>query len=273
MNICKSIFIVLMICLLGTSSVWATDYRNLAIEQKRNDLKSPPSELDNLENDLQKEKDLIFRQMSIITGDEDTRYIIVPGDTLTISYEDRGEKTTNIYQVSSKGEIFLPLAGAIKVSDLNRKQARETIEGVLSAFIRYPHVSMLINDSGTFMVLGAIGPGVYDLKPNLHIMEALVRAGYNPDQANLRTVVVMRGRDNPTVIRLNLAKMVNKGDQKDNILIKPGDLIYVPHTFLYNFDKVKDKLMDYVIDYYTLGGATILKQQTTSESNVTTTSP
>ena len=67
---------------------------------------------------LEAEKQLIFQQLEIITGDEETRYIIVPGDTMTVSYQDRAERSGAVYKVSSKGEIHLPLVGASDVATM-----------------------------------------------------------------------------------------------------------------------------------------------------------
>ena len=39
-----------------------------------------------------RERETIIRQLEIITGDEETKYIIVPGDTLSISFMDRSAK-------------------------------------------------------------------------------------------------------------------------------------------------------------------------------------
>ena len=64
---------------------------------------------------------------------------------------------------------------------------------------------------------------------------------------------------------LNLKKMIRKGDRSDDIAVKPGDLIYVPNTYFYDFGQFKNKVFDYVLDYYTLGGSTILKQPTSTK--------
>ena len=40
----------------------------------------------------EQQKEMIFRQLEVITGDDDTRYRIVPGDTLTVAYMARGHR-------------------------------------------------------------------------------------------------------------------------------------------------------------------------------------
>ncbi len=207
-------------------------------------------------NIYEQQKELIFKQLEIITGDEDTRYIIVPGDTITVSYMDRKKRVGAVYKVSGDGKIFLPLVGPVKIAGLNRQQARKMLNIMFSEYIRHPDVQISVNTSGRFMVLGAVGkPGVYLLRPSLTTMEAILYAGsYIEDDANLRSVLVMRGGvDKPEVKRLDLWKLVKKGDRSDDIFVKPGDIIYVPTKFIANVEKFTDRIYRYVSAYYNLG--------------------
>lgn len=204
----------------------------------------------------QREKELIFKQLEIITGDEDTRYIIVPGDTLSIEYMDKSEKTGALYKVSAQGEIFLPLVGVVKVSGLSRQQARSLINNKLSEYFRKPQVNITVNAAGRIMVLGKVNlPGLYSTQPNLTVMEAILKAGsYDQDDANLRSVIVIRGGVGaPEIMRLNLLKMITKGDRTDDILVKPGDLIYLPKSFISNLIAFKDEAYKWVNTYYSFG--------------------
>ncbi len=207
-------------------------------------------------NVYEQQKELIFKQLEIVTGDEDTRYIIVPGDTITVSYMDRKKKVGAVYKVSGDGKIFLPLVGPVKIAGLNRQQARKMLNVMFSEYIRHPDVQISVNTSGRFMVLGAVGkPGVYLLRPSLTTMEAILYAGsYIEDDANLRSVLVMRGSvDKPEVKRLDLWKLVKKGDRSDDIFVKPGDIIYVPTKFIANVEKFTNRIYRYVSAYYNLG--------------------
>ena len=204
----------------------------------------------------EQQKEMIFRQLEVITGDEDTRYRIVPGDTLTISYMDRGRKEGAVYKVSSEGKIYLPLVGPVKVSGLNRRQARAFINEMFQQYIRHPQVDIAVNTSGRIMILGAVNrPGLYLLDPNLTVMEAILKArSYNRDEANLKSVMLMRGGpDKPEVKRLNLWKMIKKGDRSDDLLVKPGDIIFVPNRFIVNLDRFKSTVYRWVSTYYGFG--------------------
>lgn len=268
----KDVLLVCVFAFLLSTNAFAKTTADLYVEEHKKNIYRKKTESRSVQTEkedpaLAQEKALISSQLEIITGDEETRYIIVPGDTLTISYNDRNEVKTAVYQVSSEGTINMPLIGGFKVKGLNRKEAREKINALLGQYIRYPRTIIKVNEEGRFMIIGAAGPGVFDISPNLTMMEAILNAGYNSDAANLRSVVVMRGGvDNPVLTRLNLKKMLSKGDRADNIMVKPGDLIYVPTSFLFNFDKVKDKLLGYLLDYYTLGGIPPLNRSSDDDS-------
>jgi len=202
-----------------------------------------------------REREVIIRQLRIITGDEETRYIIVPGDTLDISFKDRSEDNEGVYQVSSEGEIHMPLIGAAKVAGINRKQVREKLNAYYSEYIRHPKVQVQVNVSGRYMVAGEVAsPGVYRIRSNLTVMEAILAADFDRDKVNLKSIMVMRGSyDKPIAKRLNLLKMIKKGDRTDNIFVKPGDFIYVPKRFIANVEKFIDNVYRYVSAYYGLG--------------------
>jgi len=233
-----------------------TDFSKEVTQRQRLREASGQKEFGYRYNSYEEQKDLIFRQLEIITGDEETRYIIVPGDTMTISYDDRGTKQGAVYKVSSEGKVYLPLIGAMKVSGLNRSQARTIISEMFSQYIRHPNVGVTVNTSGRIMILGSVeAPGLYFLQPNLTVMEALLKAGsYDEDDANLKSILLMRGgTEVPVVKRLNLLKMIKKGDRSDDVLVKPGDLIYVPDKFVVNVEKFTEKVYRYVSAYYGLG--------------------
>ena len=71
----------------------------------------------------------------------------------------------------------------------------------------------------------------------------------------------MRGAvGKPVVVRLNLSKMIKDGDRTDNILIKPGDMIYVPTSFISNLKGFLATVGRLVSVWYTLGGQDILEE-------------
>jgi len=275
----KLIFIFISVLFVGDLTAYAAvSYPDLSVEERAVNIRNlaektfDHKDTKNADDALLEEKKLITQQLTVITGDEDTRYIIVSGDTLKVMYKDRGDFSSNVYQVNGQGEIAMPLIGSVKVTGLNRGDARNLLNEKLSEYIRDPQLTIEINTSGKYIVMGAAGPGVYPLAADVSLMDAVIKAGYDAQRANLANVLVMRGgRDKPQILRLNLKKMMLKGDRSDNIAVKPNDLIYVPNTLFFDVDSFRDKVFSYIADYYTLGGATILQQKSKPSTNGTTT--
>lgn len=87
-----------------------------------------------------------------------------------------------------------------------------------------------------FMVSGAVSrPGLQDypdLEGPLTLVQALQIAGTVSVDADLKKAQLVRqkmGSDKPDIIPVDLEKVLQKGDQKLNVAIEPGDLIFIPN--------------------------------------------
>ncbi|MFQ5706388.1 MAG: polysaccharide biosynthesis/export family protein [bacterium] len=80
------------------------------------------------------------------------------------------------------------------------------------------------------LVLGAVrAPGPVYIKNKLTVMEAFAQVGGGATTANLHGVKVIRYlKSGPQVFSVDLEKAVKKKDVKSNILLKDGDIIFVP---------------------------------------------
>ncbi|MBN1493021.1 MAG: polysaccharide export protein [Candidatus Omnitrophica bacterium] len=211
----------------------------------------------------EKDEQILAEQIEVITGDGRRHYRVVPGDDIVISFNDRDERNTAIYRVNESGFIFMPLIGRIKVADMKAYEIEPLLNEELSKFIRDPEVSIQVNVVGKIMVVGAVvRPGVYNFNSDMTVLEAILTAGsYDKDEAELRSVLLMRGTvDKPEVVRLDLKKMIKHGNRRDNIPVKPGDLIYVPTSFINNLDKFFERMYRYVVVWYGLGGQDIIEE-------------
>jgi len=208
-------------------------------------------------SDYDREREQIANQLTLFTENEDTRYIIVEGDTLTISYKDRDQINRAAYKVNQTGEIFIPVCGNVKVSGLNRRQARDRVDQMIREYIREPKAAITINTDGKVMIFGAVNaPGVLEIKPQWTVLEAILSAGgFNRQSAEMSSVILMRGpMEKRSIMKLNLKKLVTRGDGGDNIYVKPGDFIYVPMTFVSNLDAFWGTMSKYLMWWYGLGG-------------------
>ena len=99
-------------------------------------------------------------------------------------------------------------------------------------------------------------PGVFDIRPKLTLLEAILMAGgFNRGSAEMSTVLIIRGPpEKQMVFKLNLKKLITKGDQSDNIYVKPGDFVYVPMTMISNVESFVGSITKYLTMWYGFGG-------------------
>lgn len=216
-----------------------------------------PSNNNPQQSAYERERDQIANQLTLFTENEDTKYVIVDGDTLTISYRDRGQLNRAAYKVSAKGEISVPIAGNIKVAGLNRRQARDRVDMMIKEYIREPRTTITINTDGKVMVFGAVGsPGVLEIKPQWTVLEAIMYAGgFNRASAEMANVLVIRGPlEKRSILKLNLKKLITKGDASDNIFVKPGDFVYIPMTVISNLELFWNTMSKPLMMWYGIGG-------------------
>jgi polysaccharide export outer membrane protein len=140
--------------------------------------------------------------------------------------------------VTLEGKIQFKFAGDIKVTGLTKSGLEEKLKTVLSAYVASPEVNVNIVEfkSKVFYVLGEVGtPGKYYMRSDrITVSEAVVMAGLPTLAAAMRkTQIITPGINGSTVIRkVNLYDLLYLGDLKDNLVLNPGDYLYVPSTVL-----------------------------------------
>ena len=155
------------------------------------------------------------------------QYIIGPEDVLEISVF-RHEDLTMAATVSPQGVISYFLVGDIKAAGLTRFELRDKIQKALSKYIRRPQVIVQIVKARSHKIyaLGEVeSPGVYHMRTNFTLVEALSQAGGITSDAYLSGAYVVR---NGGILLVNFYELIKKGNTKENIPLIPGDVIYVP---------------------------------------------
>ncbi len=96
-------------------------------------------------------------------------------------------------------------------------------------------------------VLGKVfRPGAYVWKEHMKVLDALQAAGGTREEGTMRTVYVIRPNpkdpDSPQRITLNLLKLIDKADVKEDILLYPGDTVYFPKVNKPNWSELYNML-------------------------------
>jgi polysaccharide export outer membrane protein len=89
-------------------------------------------------------------------------------------------------------------------------------------------------------VLGQVNrPGQYSLKDKTTILAAISLAGGANDRGSIRDVVLMRGDPaKPQKVKVNFKKLFDTGDLSQDLALSPGDIVVVPDSKKFDWNKV-----------------------------------
>jgi polysaccharide export outer membrane protein len=138
--------------------------------------------------------------------------------------------TSRIRLIKKDGTIF-----TYNIDDLiNISQKRDPVFVSVGDTVYVPPIVM-----NKIFVLGEVNsPKVIEFKEKLTLVEAIAEAGGYTGNAITRSIIVIRGElGSHKGMRLNLSRILKKGDVAQNIELKPGDIIYVPRTFIANIER------------------------------------
>lgn len=163
-------------------------------------------------------------------------YLIGPGDTLQIFVWRNPELTTTV-PVRPDGKITTPLVQDMVAVGKTPSQLSRDIEAVLAEYIRSPQVNVIVsNPVSAFSQVKVIGqvttPQSMPFREGMRVLDAVLAAGgLGQFAAGNRAKIVRTDNGKQTEIRIRLDDLINKGDMKHNLELKPGDVLVVPETF------------------------------------------
>lgn len=175
--------------------------------------------------------------------------VLAVGDTVEIEVE-RHEKYSGLFPIEAEGTINHPLVGPVAAKGLTLEALQESLTEQFSRYIRRPmlKVSLAEPEEGsasrvggpTVYLMGEVRkPGPYELTPGMRLIQLIALSGgpiLHPMEdhlgnirstgANLRNISIFRA-DGETV-QVDLEHIQQTGDQSQNLVLEPGDTVYVP---------------------------------------------
>ena len=136
------------------------------------------------------------------------QYTLGADDVISVTVLRHPELSVEQITVPSSGQIDLPEAGTIRVVGRTTNGVAQEISRVLGETMIAPQVTVSLKQGRArrLFVLGAVArPGVYDIKPNWRITEALAAAGGLPGRTDETTATLARAGQNPITIDLTAA--------------------------------------------------------------------
>lgn len=172
-------------------------------------------------------------------------YLIQPNDLITVHvYTNDGErlidpdfqlmretpaqsnlntvKPDRPYLIAENGTVKLPMIAELKLAGLTIRQAEGMLQQAYGEFYEKPFVKVEFQNKRVIL-LGAPGGKVIPLANNqVTLAEVLALAEGIPNEANATNIRVLRGEE---LIVADFRTF--EGYKKGNIVMKPGDIVYV----------------------------------------------
>ena len=162
-------------------------------------------------------------------------YRIGPGDTLKVSVFQNDELTSTL-PVRPDGKISTPLVEDMVAVGKTPSQLARDIEGALSQYIKSPKVSVVVTIAlsvySQVKVIGQVKtPQSLPYHDGMTVLDAVLAVGgLSQFAAGNRSRLVRQDNGKQTEIDIKLDRLLNKGDTKQNLPLKPGDILVVPET-------------------------------------------
>ncbi|MBI2167220.1 MAG: polysaccharide biosynthesis/export family protein [Candidatus Omnitrophica bacterium] len=186
-----------------------------------------------------------------ISADKKDVYLIGRDDVLDITVWQSPDLTKPV-TVGSDGYFEYPILGRIKAEGLSPQELEKALyEKLAQGYVKEPKVSVAVKEynSKKILVFGEVAkPGLYKLKGEMPLLELLFMVGGVNRDAKRMTVIrtadlsanatpagllpgSVKGEEeldsSSAAMEVNLIALLSKGDLSQNIMILPGDTIYV----------------------------------------------
>lgn len=169
---------------------------------------------------------------------EAVKYTLGPEDVIDIDVR-RHPEFSGQYVITSEGKIEYKFVGDVIVAGLTKVQLQERLSQILSEYIVEPEVNVKIDAylSKLFYVVGEVNnPGKFYMKGNtITAREALFQAGLPAvaSSAIRKCRLVTPDEKGRRITKyVNAYELIYGGDLRQNVDMKPGDVLYVPATII-----------------------------------------
>ena len=162
-------------------------------------------------------------------------YIIGPGDTLQVFVWRNPELSVTV-PVRPDGKISTPLVENMVAIGKTAPQLSRDMEGVLGEYVRSPKVNIIVTiAASSFSLVKVVGqvthPQALPYREGMTVLDAVLEVGgLSQFASGNRARIVRMVNGQQTTIHVKLADLVNSGDVRENVSLKPGDVLVVPQS-------------------------------------------
>lgn len=162
-------------------------------------------------------------------------YVIGPGDTLQVFVWRNPELSTSV-PVRPDGKISTPLVEDMVAVGKNPSGLARDIEKVLAEYVRSPQVNVIVTQpASVFSQVKVIGqvrtPQSLPYRDGLKVLDVVLAVGgLGPYAAGNRAKIVRLEDGKQREIPVKVAALINNGDMRQNLALKPGDVLVIPES-------------------------------------------
>jgi polysaccharide export outer membrane protein len=162
-------------------------------------------------------------------------YLIGPGDSLHVFVFQNDELSVTV-PVRPDGKISTPLVEDMVAVGKTPSQLARDIEKSLSEYVKSPKVNVVVMGAmSVFSQVRVIGqvvhPQALPYRDGMTVLDAVLAVGgLSQFAAGNRAHLVRSERGKNTEIKVKLDALVNNGDMRQNLPLRPGDVLVVPES-------------------------------------------
>ena len=177
--------------------------------------------------------------------DTTREYRIQPGDQLDIKLFYNPELNEQL-TVRSDGRITLQLVNDVVAAGRTPAELTELLNQAYATELENPKVAVIVRSSVADKVYvdGEVNrAGLVTLTGPTTVLQSISQAGGMREAAQAKQVLVLRkGEDGKVAaIQVNLERALEGGEQSQDILLRPNDIVYVPRSTISNVNTWMDQ--------------------------------
>src|ERR1700692_2300681 len=162
-------------------------------------------------------------------------YLIGPGDSLHV-FVFQNEELSVTVPVRPDGKISTPLVEDMVAVGKTPSQLARDIEKSLAEYVKSPKVNVVVMGAmSVFSQVRVIGqvvrPQALPYRDGMTVLDAVLAVGgLSQFAAGNRAHLVRNDHGKNSEIKVKLDALVNNGDMRQNLPLRPGDVLVVPES-------------------------------------------
>jgi polysaccharide biosynthesis/export protein len=170
----------------------------------------------------------------VLGGDRHPLYRLSKSDVVDANFTFSPDFNQSL-TVQPDGFVVLRGAGTLLAEGLTLPELQQAVSNAYRSFLHQPEITLTLKDftKPYFLASGQVArPGKYELRGDLTVNEAIAIAGGFTPQARHSQVVLFRrvSADVAETHVLDLKKMLDSRNLREDLPLRPGDFIFVPQS-------------------------------------------